>query len=117
MQKNIKIQSLICFAFNLFMMIMLLSFDNSNADAKAFKHRTDTFALKDRAGVAARNIDDFDSSALENTILGPRIKYPTQASEANSSSQRHFTGGQVNSLPFQSPAEALEIVPGLAVGH
>ncbi|GLI95112.1 Plug domain-containing protein [Methylocystis echinoides] len=32
-----------------------------------------------------------------------------------SSSERFFTGGQVNTIPFYRPGEALEIVPGLAV--
>ncbi|WP_245435031.1 TonB-dependent receptor [Methylocystis rosea] len=33
----------------------------------------------------------------------------------NSSSERFFTGGQVNAIPFYRPGEALEVVPGLAV--
>ena len=61
--------------------------------------------------------DEFGSSAQQDTALGPKIKYPKAPSKTYSSSQRFFTGGQVNSLPFSSPAEALEIVPGLAVGH
>jgi hypothetical protein len=61
--------------------------------------------------------DEFGSSAQQDTALGPKIKYPKAPFKTYSSSQRFFTGGQVNSLPISSPAEALEIVPGLAVGH
>lgn len=48
---------------------------------------------------------------------GPRIDYPRDPDRLSSSSERYYTGGQVNSIPFRSPAEALEIVPGLAVGR
>lgn len=57
----------------------------------------------------------FQSSALQNTILGPRIDYPRVPTNLNSSSERVFTGGQVNTLPAYRPGEALEVVPGLAV--
>ncbi len=57
----------------------------------------------------------FQSSALQNTILGPQIQYPRVPTNLNSSSQRIFTGGQVNTLPAFRPGEALEVVPGLAV--
>jgi hypothetical protein len=59
--------------------------------------------------------DGFDSSAQQNTALGPRIVYPAPPKEMPSSSQRFFTGGQVNTIPAFRPGEALEIVPGLAV--
>jgi hypothetical protein len=49
--------------------------------------------------------------------LGRRIDYPRHPRRFSSSSERYYTGGQVNSIPFRSPAEALEIVPGLAVGR
>ncbi len=49
--------------------------------------------------------------------LGPRIDYPRPPRGSATSSERYFTGGEVNSIPFRSPAEALEIVPGLAVGR
>jgi len=52
-----------------------------------------------------------------NLALGPRIDYPRDPDRLSSSSDRYYTGGQVNSIPFRSPAEALEIVPGLAVGR
>jgi len=59
--------------------------------------------------------DGFDSSAQQNTALGPKIDYPAPPKEMPSSSQRFFTGGQVNTIPAFRPGEALEIVPGLAV--
>jgi hypothetical protein len=49
--------------------------------------------------------------------LGPRVNYPRPPSDSETSSERYFTGGEVNSIPFRSPAEALEIVPGLATGR
>lgn len=52
-----------------------------------------------------------------DAALGPHIDYPRQPRRFSSSSERYYTGGQVNSIPFRSPAEALEIVPGLAVGR
>jgi hypothetical protein len=57
----------------------------------------------------------FDSSAQQDTALGPKIDYPTGPKQMPSSSERFFTGGQVNTIPFYRPGEALEIVPGLAV--
>ncbi|WP_036285349.1 TonB-dependent receptor [Methylocystis sp. ATCC 49242] len=59
--------------------------------------------------------DSFGSSAQQNTALGPRINYPAPPKEMPSSSERFFTGGQVNTIPAFRPGEALEIVPGLAV--
>ncbi|GLI94285.1 TonB-dependent receptor [Methylocystis echinoides] len=59
--------------------------------------------------------DGFDSSAQQNTALGPRIDYPAPPKEMPSSSERFFTGGQVNTIPSFRPGEALEVVPGLAV--
>ena len=59
----------------------------------------------------------FYSSSRDKTSLGPTVKYPKTQHENSSSSQRLFTGGQVNNVPFMSPAESLEIVPGLAVGR
>jgi hypothetical protein len=53
----------------------------------------------------------------DDAALGPVINYPSAPCRFSSSSERHFTGGEVNAVPFRSPAEALEIVPGLAVGH
>lgn len=61
--------------------------------------------------------DDFYSSARDDVSLGPRIKYPKRTNPYTSSSERYFTGGQVNNIPFSSPGEALEVVPGLAVGR
>jgi hypothetical protein len=52
-----------------------------------------------------------------DTALGPHINYPRRPRHFSSSSERYYTGGQVNSIPFRSPGEALEIVPGLAVGR
>lgn len=57
----------------------------------------------------------FQSSAQQDTALGPRITYPTVPKNLPSSSERFFTGGQVNVIPTFRPGEALEIVPGLAV--
>lgn len=51
------------------------------------------------------------------TALGPRIDYPRPPRGSATPGERYFTGGEVNSMPFRSPAEALEIVPGLAVGR
>lgn len=65
--------------------------------------------------VVAETDDGFDSSAQQNTALGPKIDYPAPPKELPSSSQRFFTGGQVNTIPAFRPGEALEIVPGLAV--
>ncbi len=65
--------------------------------------------------VVAQANDGFDSSAQQNTALGPRIDYPAPPKELPSSSERFFTGGQVNTIPAFRPGEALEIVPGLAV--
>ena len=59
--------------------------------------------------------DGYLSSALQSTILGPRINYPRVPTNLDSSSERVFTGGQVNVLPAFRPGEALEVVPGLAV--
>jgi hypothetical protein len=59
--------------------------------------------------------DGFDSSAQQDTALGPRIQYPAPPKEMPSSSERFFTGGQINTIPAFRPGEALEIVPGLAV--
>jgi hypothetical protein len=52
-----------------------------------------------------------------DAALGHHIDYPRHPGRFSSSSERYYTGGQVNSIPFRSPAEALEIVPGLAVGR
>lgn len=52
-----------------------------------------------------------------DAALGPKLNYPRYEKPFSSSSERYYTGGQVNSIPFRSPAEALEIVPGLAVGR
>jgi hypothetical protein len=59
--------------------------------------------------------DGFDSSAQQDTALGPRIKYPAPPKDMPSSSERFFTGGQINTVPAFRPGEALEVVPGLAV--
>jgi hypothetical protein len=61
--------------------------------------------------------DKFYRSSKDNTALGPKIKYPKSPRQLPASSERVFTGGQVNNIPFQGPAEALEIVPGLAIGR
>lgn len=55
--------------------------------------------------------------APSDAALGPALKYPRHKKPFSSSSERYYTGGQINSIPFRSPAEALEIVPGLAVGR
>jgi len=59
--------------------------------------------------------ESFGSSALQDTSLGPRIDYPAGPKDMPSSSERFFTGGQINAIPSYRPGEALEIVPGLAV--
>ena len=102
---------------NIFSLVLLLVSNNAEADAKVFRHTNQLELIKNKVQATSGDTDDFGSAALENKILGPSLKYPKPPSEVNSSSQRHFSGGQVNSLPFQSPAEALEIVPGLAVGR
>jgi hypothetical protein len=65
--------------------------------------------------VVADANDGFGSSAQQNTALGPRIDYPAPPKDMPSSSERFFTGGQINSIPSFRPGEALEVVPGLAV--
>jgi hypothetical protein len=65
--------------------------------------------------VAAEGNEGFDSSAQQDTALGPRIQYPAAPKNMPSSSERFFTGGQINTIPSFRPGEALEIVPGLAV--
>lgn len=57
------------------------------------------------------------SGNQSDSALGPHIDYPRRTHSFSSSSERYYSGGQVNSIPFRSPAEALEIVPGLAVGR
>jgi hypothetical protein len=59
--------------------------------------------------------NSFASSAQQDRALGPKINYPAPPRELPSSSERFFTGGQVNTIPTFRPGEALEIVPGLAV--
>lgn len=58
---------------------------------------------------------DFYSSSRDDVSLGPKIKYPPKKKDLSSSSERVFTGGQINNIPFSSPGEALEVVPGLAI--
>ena len=65
--------------------------------------------------VVPETSDGFDSSAQQNTALGPKIDYPMPPKDLPSSSERFFTGGQVNTIPAFRPGEALEVVPGLAV--
>jgi hypothetical protein len=59
--------------------------------------------------------DDFYSSSRDEVSLGPKIKYPPKKKDLGSSSERVFTGGQINNIPFSNPGEALEVVPGLAI--
>lgn len=66
---------------------------------------------------SVRQGDTFYSSSRDNVSIGPKIRYPNRQKEFNSSSERTFTGGQINNIPFSSPAEALEVIPGLAVGN
>lgn len=63
----------------------------------------------------AKNVDG--SRDPHAAALGPPIDYPRPSRGSATSSERYFTGGEVNSIPFRSPAESLEIVPGLAVGR
>jgi hypothetical protein len=70
--------------------------------------------------IAAANLepssaDNFAGNAFQDRALGPRIQYPSIPKELPSSSERFFTGGQLNSIPAFRAGEALEIVPGLAV--
>ena len=58
--------------------------------------------------------NSFQSSAQQDTALGPKINYPAPPKEMPASSERFFTGGQVNNIPIFRSGEALEIVPGLA---
>jgi hypothetical protein len=44
----------------------------------------------------------------------PAVTYPP-APPITSSSEKYFTGKEVNAIPFARPGEALEIVPGLVV--
>ena len=117
MRKSHKSRFLNFFIIYIFPLSLLLVLNNSYVEAKIFRHKSQLDLIKNKVQATSADTDEFGSSALENTILGPTLKYPKPPSEVNSSSQRHFSGGQVNTLPFQSPAEALEIVPGLAVGR
>lgn len=105
------------FIIYVFPLSLLLVLNNTYVEAKIFRHKNHSDLIKNKVQATSADTDEFGSSALQNTILGPTLKYPKPSSEVNSSSQRYFSGGQVNTLPFQSPAEALEIVPGLAVGR
>jgi hypothetical protein len=81
---------------------------------------TGSHAIEKKAGPRATGDsldDEFYSSARDETAFGPEINYPVNKERRTSSSYRRFTGGQVNNVPFASPAEALEVVPGLAVGR
>jgi hypothetical protein len=63
-----------------------------------------------------RNIEG--QRTYQDRSLGPRIDYPRPPPGGfETSGERYFTGGEVNAIPFRSPGEALEIVPGLVVGH
>ena len=112
--KSRFLKSFIIYIFSIFLLLVL---NNTYVEAKVFRHKNQLDIIKNNLKATSADTDEFGSSALENTILGPTLKYPKPPSEVNSSSQRHFSGGQVNTLPFQSPGEALEIVPGLAVGR
>lgn len=98
-------------------LLIILCIISQNLNAKTLGIKQSHISKQQLAKSLDEQGDDFNSSALEITILGPRIKYPRQPSDFTTSSQRRFTGGQINTLPFSSPAEALEIVPGLAVGR
>jgi hypothetical protein len=90
----------------------------SNGSLAAGKHvpkeRSDE---RSRAWKPRLTNDCVARSGREDVALGPAINYPRPRCRFSSSSERYFTGGSVNSIPFRSPAEALEIVPGLAVGR
>lgn len=117
MRKRNKSRFLNFFIIYIFPLSLFFVLNNTYVEAKIFRHKNQSDLIKNKVQATSADTDEFGSSALENTILGPTLKYPKPPSEVNSSSQRHFSGGQVNTLPFQSPAEALEIVPGLAVGR
>ena len=117
MRKVIKSRFLNFFIIYIFYLSLSLVLNSVCVEAKVFRHKNQSDLIKNKLQASSGDSDEFGSSALENTILGPTLKYPKPPSEVNSLSQRHFSGGQINTLPFQSPAEALEIVPGLAVGR
>jgi len=69
-----------------------------------------TLALPCQAEEIFPGIADRDS-----TSLGPRLVYPKGPKAQQSAREFHFNGRQVNAMPNQSPAQALEIIPGLVV--
>ena len=88
-----------------------------NGSLAAGKHvPKDRFDEPNHAGKPRSSADCFTRSGRGDVALGPVINYPGPPCRFSSSSERFFTGGNVNSIPFRSPGEALEIVPGLAVG-
>jgi len=59
--------------------------------------------------------DMFDDDERDSRSLGPKIDYPAPPKTKRSARDYYFTGGRVNAMPFQSPAQSLEVVLGLAV--
>lgn len=109
-------------------MMLYLLFSGSSTGAMMLKHRTFIGLVigmsllgfsnpVKAAGKRAGQTYMGQRSVPGDSALGPRIGYPRQTMSVSSSSERYYTGGQVNALPFRSSAEALEIVPGLAVGR
>lgn len=68
---------------------------------------------------AAPTIADEDllseNDERDSRALGPKIEYPPPPKERRSVREYYYNGGRVNSYPFQSPAQSLEVIPGLAV--
>jgi len=90
----------------------------ANGSLAAGRHvPKDRFDEPNHAWKLRPSADCFTRSGRDDVALGPFINYPRPPCRFSSSSERYFTGGNVNSIPFRSPAEALEIVPGLAVGR
>ena len=56
-----------------------------------------------------------DTNEQESSSLGPKLVYPPPPKTQQSARDFHFNGGRVNATPYQSPAQALEVVPGLVV--
>ena len=59
--------------------------------------------------------DVFDDDERDSLSLGRKIDYPAPPKTKRSARDYYFTGGRVNATAFQSPAQSLEVVPGLAV--
>ena len=59
--------------------------------------------------------DMFEDDERDSRSLGPKINYPAPPKTKRSARDYYFTGGRVNGMPLQSPAQSLEVVLNLVV--